>query len=53
MLKDVDEVTLLDIIAGDQDKDDCYYAIRFAFWCVVIMCSIAVAAGLAIAFKCI
>jgi hypothetical protein len=37
MLKDIDEVKIIDIISGDPEKDDCYYAIKFAFWAVVTM----------------
>jgi hypothetical protein len=43
VLKDIDEVKIIDIIKGDPEKDECYYAVRFAFWAVVAMLLIGAA----------
>jgi hypothetical protein len=47
-MKDIDDIDLISIIKGDPEKDDCYYAVKFAFWCVVGFILIGLAASVAI-----
>ena len=43
-------VGILDIIAGEE-KDDCYYAVRFAFWSTVTMLLIGAAVCIGVFVK--
>ena len=52
MLKDLDDYKWIEIIAGRKGSDT-YSALSFAFWAVVIIFAVAIAAGLAVVFKCI